>query len=230
MTGHGLVAHPDYPLRDTHQAIKDAGEAGFDGIDLNVRTCRANRLWRINRRRRIVLAHSSDWWKHGFEPVPGTKVPRKPIEQLTLAQVRNLRAVDGHRRIPTLESAIASCRRAKVVPCPEMKPSIWRRVEIEAAMDFAAALSVPLVWMSVKQYGRTFRALDRWEAASKKRLLLVDKAGGWTMLIWRGPIDDWTGWTGLVDAVKSYPARGVRPAGVMTSRALLRAVRKGAGW
>lgn len=229
MTGHGLVAHQEYPHRDTVAAIVAAGRAGFDGIDVNARTCRADKGWLLRRRRRIVLIHSADWWEHGFEPKPGCTVPRKPIEQLKLSQVRDLWSIEGHRSIMTLEQGISHCKRAKVVPCVEMKPSVWRLAEIVAAERWAAERSVPLVWMTMKRYGRTARIADRWERAAYKRMLLVARAGGIGMLIWRGSIN-WGQWLDVVHAVKSTPAGMPLPNGVVLCRTLLQRLRKRAGW
>jgi hypothetical protein len=203
-----LVAHIDpYTLGDSAEGIAQAAVEGYLGIDLNSRTCRANR-WRPWRRiRRMVIVHWSNWWEHGFEPMPGKSVPRKPIEKLTLDQVLSLWSTDGHHRIMTAEHALVLCQVHGLIPCFELKPSIWPRSVLRSLADLSRAAKWPAVAMTIQAYGRNWFIKARWERAAYARMAKSKAAGLFTMLLWRRPVN-WARWSPVLDAVKDHPGHG----------------------
>lgn len=209
MTGivyHGPIGEPYY-VTDSAFGIARAARHRAKGIDLNVRTCRANKWSVVTRKRRIVVVHWSHWWEHGFVAKPGAHVPRRPIEQLTLEQVRNLISVDGKHEILTAEQAALRCKIHGVIPFFEMKPSIWNRMALVALRAFCNARHIKFAVMTIQSYGHTERAKDRWERKAYKRMALAHDIGIPTMLLYRRPLD-WTLWGWVLTAIKGHAAHG----------------------
>lgn len=203
-----VVAHIDpYTLGDSEAGIVLAALRGSLGVDLNARTCRANtwRPWR--RRRRLVFIHWSEWWKHGYEPKPGTRVPRRKVERLRLRQVRNLRSVHGHHEVMTDTHALIACHHHGEIPCVEMKPSIWPAHVLEHLRSLSDHLGTPVLVMTIQRYGKTARAQRRWEAKAYQRMADAHQVGLPTMLLYRGDVD-WQKWSPVLTAVKGHRAHG----------------------
>lgn len=204
-----LVAHfMPYAKGDSEAGIILAGLLGYLGIDLNIRTCRANnwRPWAPWRRRAVVM-HWSEWWKHGYEPIPGHKVPRKRVEKLRLRQVLDLRSVDGHHRVLTAEKAIRLCRDSGTIPCLEMKPSRWPTRVLTRLRLFSVLTGWPVVLMTIQKYGNTKAKQRRWEHRAHRYMTKAHKAGHVTMLLYRGNVN-WSWWGPVLDGVKNHPTRG----------------------
>lgn len=193
-----LVAHIEpYALGDSPEGIALAAMRGYVAVDLNIRTCRYNGPWIIGaRRRRIVVAHWDEWWKHGFEPKPGTRVPHKPISKLRLRQVRNLRSIEGHHEIVTAEEAVRLCKRHGVIPFFEMKPSVWVAQTLVNLRNYARELRWPMAFMTIQNLGDAF-----------KRLKLAKSIGGVTVLLYRAPVD-WQRWAPVLTGIKGRPGHG----------------------
>lgn len=215
------IAHIDpYTLGDSAAGIAKAARDGADGIDLNTRTCKANR-WNLSGRRHIVLLHWTEWWKHGYEPKPGTSVPLKPIEQLSLAQVRNLRSIDGHHEVLTAAEAVLVCRHYGLIPFFEMKPSIWPKQALEALRDFAKRHHHPVVFMTIQRNGKTVKGRNAWEKSALKRMQTVKNLGIPAMLLWRGAFSE-SRWAPAITAIKNRPGYG----SVLSARELIAKLKK----
>jgi hypothetical protein len=201
---HGPEDEPYY-VTDSGYGIARAAGAGAFGIDLNARTCIASRLrwWR----RVVVIVHWAEWWKHGFKAKPGTHVPHKPIEQLTLAQVKNLISEDGKHEILTAEEAAVLCEHHEIVPFFEMKPSTWRAAVLRRLRRFCAARQIRFCVMTIQAYGDTAAALDRWEKKAHQRLWLATAAQIPTLLLYRRHVDVAL-WAPVADGVKDHPRIG----------------------
>lgn len=214
-----LVAHVmPYALGDSPAGIDSVAGKAL-GIDLNIRTClSADRNHRV-----IVLAHWEDWWNHGFVAKPGTTVPRKPIEELTVDQVANLWSKAGHHPIITGTAAIDLCLAARLVPCFEMKPSVWTKDALQDLVDHADAVGLPIVFMTIQSYGKTTAARNRWEAGALHRMTLVHDLEQNSMLIYRRPIT-WPTWGPVLTAIKGHT--GNRRYHVVTAATLVKQLHK----
>lgn len=197
---HGPHTEPYY-VTDSAYGIARAAHAGYPGIDLNTRTCKSNR-WPFSRRR-IVVVHWAEWWKHGFKPKPGKTVPKKPIEQLTLAQVRDLISVDNKHVILTAEEAALLCRLHRIIPFFEMKPSLWRLADVLRLKTFCASRRIAFCLMTIQSYGATAFARDRWESKAFKRMALATQAGAPALLLYRRPFDH-EKWGPVLKGVKGH--------------------------
>jgi len=224
-----IVAHIDpYTKGDTIVGILLASAMGYLGIDLNVRTCRANNWhpwapWR----RTIILMHWSQWWLHGYEPRPGHRVPRRKVENLFLYQVQQLQTKDHKARVLTAEQALDTCQARDLIPCFEMKPSIWRSGLLVKLGAHAVDRGWPAVLMTIQSYGRNARIRARWERAAYKRMAMAHGIPGLhTMLLYRHhltPAEQHL-WADVLDAVKGHDGwLDVVPVG-----RLLRELHKGA--
>lgn len=205
---HGPHGEPYY-VTDSAYGIARAAHAGAKGVDLNTRTCRKSRF---SLQRVIVVVHWANWWEHGFKPKPGKKVPRKPIEQLTLAQVRNLVSEDGKHVILTAEEAALLCKLHHIIPFFEMKPSIWKLGMLRRLRAFCGARRIPFAVMTIQAYGATARAKDRWEKKAYQRLWLAKQAKCPTVLLYRRAIDA-DHWGPVLDGVKGHPGFFTREGG-----------------
>jgi hypothetical protein len=206
MTGlvyHGPAGEPEY-VTDSAYGIARASHSGAKGVDLNIRTCKARRF---SLRRRGVVAHWTEWWKHGFKPKPGTKVPHKPIEQLTLAQVQNLVSVHGNHLILTVEQAALLCKLHHIIPFFEMKPSIWQIGLLRRLRAFCNARHIPFALMTIQAYGATPRARNNWERKAYQRLWLAKQAKAPTVLLYRRAVD-WPRWAPVLDCIKGHAGHG----------------------
>jgi hypothetical protein len=196
---HGPHGEPYY-VADSAFGIARAAHAGAHGIDLNTRTCKRRRF---GFGRVIVVTHWANWWEHGFKPKPGKRVPRKPIERLTLAQVRNLISEDGKHVILTAHEAALLCKIHGIIPFFEMKPSRWRLGVLRRLRVFCNARRIPFCVMTIQAYGRTARAKNRWEAKAYQRLWLAKQAGIKTVLLFRRHVDA-ERWGPVTDCIKGH--------------------------
>lgn len=200
-----LVAHLlPYPLGDSLAGPSLALAQGSAAIDANVLTCKATfpTPWRP---RRIVVTHWSQWWKHGFEPKPGTKVPHKPIEQLTLKQVQDLRSTFGHDEIPTAEAYVMRAAQVGVIPILEMKPSVWTPKVLSNLLAFSRKHRVPVAMSTVQRYGDSRHEEDQWEEKAHDRMAVAKAVGHITVLYARLPVSK-ARWTPVLFGVKNVPA------------------------
>lgn len=220
---HGPHGEPYY-VTDSSFGIARAAEEGCPAIDLNARTCRANnwRLWR--RRRRGVIVHWSRWWEHGFVPRPGTKVPRKPIEQLKLHQVQNLVSEHGGHEILTVEQGLNICKRHGIFAFVEMKPSIWPAQVLAALRAHSGAIRWPFVVTTIQAYGGTPKAKARWEREAYQRMCLAHATGVRTCLLYRHQLA-WDHWAPVLTGIKGHRGR----FGVLDLHGLIELLQKEAG-
>lgn len=204
---HGPKSEPYY-VTDSAFGIARASHEGYPAIDLNTRTCRANN-WRpwAPWRRRIVVVHWAKWWEHGLKPKPGARVPRRPIEQLTLAQVQNLVSEDGKHVILTAEQAALLCKIHDIFPFFEMKPSIWNGRVLRRLRAFCGARQIQFVLTTIQSYGSTSRQRDAWERRAYKRMWLAHYNSCKTCLLYRRPLD-WAHWEPILTAVKDRAGHG----------------------
>lgn len=202
MTGlvyHGPHGEPYY-VTDSAYGIARAAHSGAKGVDLNIRTCKAKRF---SLRRRAVVAHWAEWWKHGFHAKPGTHVPRKPIDELTLAQVQNLVSDEGHHLILTVEQAALLCKLHHIIPFFEMKPSIWHLGVLRRLRAFCNARRIPFALMTIQAYGATARARTAWERKAYQRMWLATQAKAPTVLLYRHTVDH-EKWGPVLSGIKGH--------------------------
>lgn len=202
---HGPHGEPYY-VTDSAYGIARAAALGCPAIDLNIRTCRANRWRPWRRKRRGVIAHWSRWWEHGFKPKPGTRVPRRPIERLTLAQVRNLISEDGEHEILTVEEGIDLCAEHRVFPFFEMKPSKWPGHVLDAIRARSGKRGWPVVMTTIQTYGHSARARARWERKAYRRMYDAHYHALKTCLLYRRPLS-WEHWAPVLTGVKNTRGR-----------------------
>lgn len=205
MTGlvyHGPHDEPYY-VTDSAYGIARAGHSGAEGIDLNVRTCRANSWSLLTRKRRIVVAHDGYWWEGGFKPKPGTGVPRKPIEKLTLKQVRRLVSKDGKHVILTAEEAALLCKIHGLFPFFEMKPSNWGLAVLRRLRVFCNARRIRFALMTIQAYGKTPHRKNRWERKAYQRMWLATQAKCPTVLLYRRRFNP-EKWGPVLDGIKGH--------------------------
>ncbi len=227
MSRSALIAHIEpYSLGDSPEGIVAAGIAGYGGADLNALTCRADKGWRLLGRRRIIIAHWERWWEHGYEPIPGANVPRRPFRDLYRSQALALRSIEGHRTVMVAEEALERCGKYKLVLCLELKPAKYTKAAIRNLIEHAEEIGIPLVFMTIQSYGSTARARRRWEKAAYRRLKLVHDLGGNTMLLYREPVA-WSRWAPVLTAIKgTHRGHGE----VVVASDLIRKLRREAGW
>lgn len=200
---HGPHGEPYY-VTDSAFGIARAGHSGAKGVDLNIRTCKKRRL---SLKRVVVVTHWADWWRHGFKPKPGKRVPRRPIEQLTLAQVRNLISEDGKHVILTATEAALLCKLHRIIPFFEMKPSKWSLPTLRRLRTFCAARRIPFALMTIQAYGFSDWGKDRWEHKAYQRMWLAKQAKCPTVLLYRRHVD-WPRWAPVLDGIKGHPGHG----------------------
>lgn len=211
------IYHGDGPYShdDSEAGIAEAADDGATAVDLNVGTCLTNKRFGVLRRRRrvMILRHWDRWWEHGYRPLPGTRVPRRPLSRLTLAQVQNLVDAAGNQIITAAE-ALEVCKAGGLRAFFELKPCRWTRWALEQVRIKAERLGVDYAVMTIHRYGATERARNRWERKAIRRMRLARKSGtGGRLLLQRGPVD-WTRWDGPVNAVKGGRG-GYRPKHVV---------------
>lgn len=187
----------NYPYDDGRHGLLDAHLDGATACDVNVRTCRTDPH---THKRTMVAAHYGDWWNH-YHPAPGTHIPRRRIENLTLPQVQDLRSNDGGHPILTGVQVLRICKNLGLRPFFEMKPSTWTDDALIEVRDAARRMGVLFATMTIQSYGATEHARDAWEAAALKRMRRAHRLGIPTLLLYRRPVN-WNDWGPVLSAVK----------------------------